>query len=267
MVMFGSSLVVLLYLLTGALAGLSAGLFGIGGGIIVVPALYYLFRFSGFPDQSLMHMALGTSLFSIVFTGMASAWGHYRQRMVNMSIVYALTPWLLLGALLGATLAHVLDSRYLRYLFALFELLVAWRLFSDSAVLPRGGMPSRVAKVTGGLGIGVLSSLMGIGGGTLTVPFLLWHGIPLRNAIAVSAVCGIPIAMAGAGGMLLLGSTVTALPEHTVGYLYWPAAVPIVFASMVAALLGSRLARALPIAILRQAFALLLTVVGLRMLL
>ena len=258
---------VIFFALVGILAGLSAGLFGIGGGIIIVPALYWLFTMQDFPPTAIMRLAVATSLFCIVFTAMASAWGHWRQHAVHRSLARVLLPATLIGGVAGAVLAHILHHQVLRNLFAVFELVIALQLFFGRyQVQYSSARCKRSTLLLGGLGIGGFSSVMGIGGGTLTVPFLLWQRIPLHNAIAVSAVCGIPIALAGASTLIFLGSGVAELPPHTIGYLYLPAVIPIIATSILCAPLGAVLAHHLPVVVLRKAFAVLMAMVGLRML-
>lgn len=257
---------VLICLLSGALAGLTAGLFGLGGGLIVVPALHFLFLAQDFPPVMLMQLAITTSLFCILFTGGASAWGHYRRQAVHAQAVRSLIPGILLGALLGAWLASWLPSAGLRRIVGLFELFVAWRLLGGGARQGSGQLPGLAAMLAAGMGIGACSSLLGIGGGTLTVPFLLFCGLPVRVAIASSAVCGLPIALAGGAGLVWLGWGVQDLPRYALGYLYWPAILPIVAASLCTVPIGVHLAHRLPVLQLRRAFAALLLLLAIVML-
>lgn len=262
------------YALLGGVAGLLAGLLGIGGGLVIVPGLWWLFQEAGLPVARLTQLAVGTSLASIVFTAAISAAGHHRRGAVHWSAALRLAPGLVLGAVLGAILADQLSSAELRRFFAAFTLLVAWQLLVGLPAplrsrLLRGRdesgmcMPQGTGLAAAGMVMGMVSALVGIGGGTLVTPFLLWCGLGLRRAIATSAACGLPIAVAGAGAYLVTGWSEAALPGGSSGYLYWPALLVLVPASMAAAPLGVHLAHRLPLPWLRRGFALVLLAVGL----
>lgn len=186
------------YVLLGGIAGLLAGLLGIGGGLVMVPGLLWLFVLGGVESTALTQLAVGTSLAVIVFTAAVSTAAHHRHRAVQWPVVARLAPGLVLGAVLGAALADRLDSLALRRVFALFELLVALQLLLDLRPSPARALPAGPALAGAGGLIGLVSALVGIGGGTLTTPFLLWYRLGLRRAIATSAACGLPIALAGA---------------------------------------------------------------------
>ncbi|WP_241546818.1 sulfite exporter TauE/SafE family protein [Thiohalobacter thiocyanaticus] len=256
----------LAYPLTGALAGLLAGLFGIGGGLVMVPALLWIFALQGFPSVHLMHLAVGTSLAAIVFTGAVSAQAHLRRGAVDWRLAGWLTVGVLAGAALGTTLADRLDGAVLRGLFGGFLLVVAVKLALE---LQPGG-PAVAARpavlVPAGLGIGALSVLLGIGGGTLTVPLLLWLGAAMTTAVGTAAACGVPIALAGALGFILIGRDAAGLPPASLGYVYWPAVLGILLLSLPGARLGAVLAHRLPARRLRRLFALVLVLIGMRML-
>jgi len=259
-------LMILAYIITGLFAGLTGGLLGLGGGIIIVPVLHYLFLMQGFPDAILMHLAVTTSLVTIIFTSMASTWSHHRKRAVLWPVVLLLVPGILAGGFLGAWLADQLSSNYLRIGFGVFELFVAIQIGSGMRPSPHRTLPRAPGMVVTGAGIGTLSTLLGIGGGTLTVPVLLWCNVNVRNAVAVSAACGMPIAIAGSIAMIYAGLNEPLLPEKTIGYLYWPAASAIILATVIAAPIGVRLAHILPTEHLKKIFALVLAIVGVRML-
>jgi hypothetical protein len=256
----------LLYLVTGAFAGLVAGLLGVGGGLIIVPALVFAFRGFGFADDSLVHLAIGTSLATIIVTSVSSMHAHHRRGAVRWEIFRRLTPGISLGALLGAVIADALPSQALRVVFGVFELLVAAQMaFNVNAVAHRQ-LPPPLALTGVGTVIGGVSSVVGIGGGTLTVPFLAWCNVVLRQAVATSSACGLPIAIAGAVGFVVTGWNEPTLPAGSSGYLYWPAFAGIAAASLFFAPLGAKLAHTLPTQILRRVFAVFLAVLGLRML-
>lgn len=255
----------LLYLATGAVAGLLAGLFGVGGGLIIVPALAFSFASLGFDNLVLMHLAVGTSLATIVFTSLSSIWAHHRRGAVDWPTVFRLTPGIVLGALGGAVLARFIPSDALRTVFSIFELAVALQLALNLKPSPHRALPGRTGSTLAGGVIGMISALVGVGGGTLTVPFLLWCNVVMQRAVATSAACGLPIALAGAIGFLAAGWGVVGLPRGSSGYLYWPAFVGVVAASVLFAPLGARLAHTLPAARLKRLFSLLLLLLGLRM--
>lgn len=261
----------LIYLLTGAIAGLTAGLLGIGGGLIIVPVLAILFAAQGFDAATLMHFAIGTSLATIVFTSISSMWSHHRHNAVRWSVVSAMAPGIALGALAGALLANYISSSGLGRFFGVFEILVA-------AQLVFGGQPQKHRALAGGLlqslaggVIGLLSAILGIGGGTLTVPYLVWHQVDIRKAIGTAAACGLPIALAGGVGFAVAGldaRTDAGLGQAgSTGFIYWPAVLAIAAASVLFAPLGARLAHTLSRVVLRRIFALLLVLLGLKMLL
>lgn len=251
----------------GAFAGVLAGLFGVGGGLVIVPVLAFLFRQQGISPDVLMHLAVGTSLATIVLTSLSSVYAHHRRGAVQWRLVWQLSPGIILGALLGAALAERLPGEQLRTVFGVFELLVALQMGSGLKASPHRGLPQWPGMIIAGSLIGGISSIVGIGGGTMTVPFLQWCNVSMRQAVATSAACGLPIAMAGAIGFVINGWGKLSLPEFSSGFLYWPAFAGIVIASMLFAPLGARLAHALPAVQLKRIFALFLAFLGVRMLL
>jgi len=252
----------LLYPALGVAAGALAGLLGIGGGIVVVPALVFAFHLAGFSDATLTHLAVGTSLATIVFTSLSAIAEHHRNGAVDWPLVRQLTPWLVAGAIAGAFVADALSGRALQVVFGAFALLMAlqmatgWRRGAQSP-LPGGG---RLALASSS--IGTASSVFGIGGGSLTVPWLSWHGVVMQRAVATSAACGFPIALAGALGFAGTGLDAAARPAFSAGYIYLPAFIGIVVTSVPVALVGARYAHRLPATTLKKLFAIVLAVVG-----
>lgn len=255
------------YLLVGAIAGILAGMLGVGGGLVIVPVLVYLFNLQGFDSSVIMHLAIGTSLATIVLTSLSSIHAHHQRGAVLWSLVGRLTPGIIAGAWLGATVAHLLPSATLRTIFGVFELVVATQMALEFTTSPHQHLPGRLGTGIAGVVIGTVSSIIGIGGGTLTVPFLTWCNVEMRRAVATSAACGLPIALAGAIAYMVTGWDHDALPPASSGYLHWPAFWGIAVTSMLFATFGARLAHSLPVRTLRRFFALLLAVLGLRMLL
>ena len=256
----------LAYLGTGAVAGLLAGLLGIGGGLVIVPALAALYSLRGFPADNLMHFAIGTSLATIVPTSIASLLSHHRRGGIHWQAVRALTPGIVPGALGGAWLAGHISSPGLRLLFGGFELLVALQLLANRQPAAHHPLPGASRLGLAGAVIGAVSALLGIGGGTLTVPFLIWNRVDILRAVATAAACGLPVAIAGAAAFAAsaAGSDGTPAGMHT-GFIYWPAVAGIASTSILAAPLGARLAHYLPKPVLQRIFALVLVLIGLRM--
>ncbi len=257
----------LIFLLVGAFAGTIAGLLGVGGGLIIVPVLALLFQRWGFADGIIMHLAIGTSLATIVLTAISSMWAHHKRGAVDWSVFRRLTPGIVVGALLGAVIADFIPTRGLRLFFGVFELVVAVQIGLNLMASPHRRLPGNVGMGVAGTVIGALSAVVGIGGGTLTVPFLVWCNSALRNAVATSSATGLPIAIAGAVGFVLTGWNAPDLPPWSTGYLYWPAFAGIALTSLAFAPLGTWLAHTLPVATLRRFFAIFLAVLGVRMLL
>ncbi len=253
----------LAYLGTGILSGLLAGLFGLGGGIVVVPALIFLFEPLGVNPNWVVHLAVGTSLTTILGTGTASVLTHHRRGAVRWDLFRRLAGWMLIGAWLGASIAGFLPRDRLQRLFGGFLLFVGIRMWKEPS-----RTPEHLRPVAGwmGLGIGSLSALVGIGGGTLTVPLLVRAGVPLPKAVGTASACGLPIALAGALGFLLTGWEQVDLPPGSTGFIYWPGVLGILLSSLPSASLGARLAHQLPLHWLQRLFALVLFMVALHLL-
>lgn len=255
-----------IYLLAGAAAGVLAGLLGVGGGIVIVPALVFAFHAQGFPEALLVHMAVGTSLATIVLTSISSVRAHHRRGAVLWPLFWRLTPSIVVGSLLGAVIADWLPADVLRSVFAVFVLVIAAQMGFGAKPSPHRDLPGRVGMGMAGTVIGSISAIVGIGGGSLTVPFLVWCNVAMRNAVAVSAACGLPIAVAGSLGFLATGLNEVGLPAWSSGYLYWPAGAGIAVTSVLFAPLGAHLAHRIPADRLKRFFAIFLALVGLRLL-
>lgn len=262
----GAVVTLALYLGLGAAAGFLAGLFGIGGGMLIVPVLVYSFALQDIPAAVAMHLALGTSLATIIVTAGSSVLAHHRHRAVRWPLVARLAPGVAAGAVLGAVVADFIPGLTLQRAFGVAELALAAYMLGGRAARAHRELPGSGALTSVGLGIGALSALAGIGGGSLTVPFLSWCNVPMRYAVGVAAACGLPIAAAGAGAYAWVGWGNPALPEWSTGYVYWPAFIGISLATLLCAPLGARLAHRLPEHLSRRLFALLLAGLGLAML-
>ncbi len=255
-----------IYCGVGAVAGILAGLLGIGGGLVIVPMLVYVFEIQAIPHELIMHLALATSMASIMFTSVSSFMAHHRRGAVHWDVVRKIVAGILTGTFLGSFYASSLSSNFLKIFFVIFLYFVAAQLLLNKK--PKGGrdLPGKMGMFVAGNIIGAVSSFVGIGGGTLSVPFMLWCNIRVHNAIGTSAAIGLPIAVAGTLGYIVGGWQLATLPPYSVGYVYLPALFGIAAASVLTAPLGVKLAHSLPVDKLKRIFALLLLVVATKML-
>ncbi len=256
--------------LLGVVAGLLAGLLGVGGGLVLVAALAWLLPRFGVPPESAMHAALASSLASIVLTAASSARSHHRRGSVLWPTVAWMVPGLLVGGWLGSGIAVQLAGDVLRWLVAGYCLVAAAQLLSGgSRPLPQGAavpVPTGVPMTLAGGFIGALSAVVGIGGGSMTVPLLVWRGVAPVKAVGTSSACGIAIGLASAAGYAM-HAPAGALPTHAVGYVYLPAAIGVAVASVLAAPWGTRLAHRLSGGALKKVFAAFLIAVAVSFLL
>ena len=257
----------LLYLATGAAAGILAGLLGIGGALLTIPLLSWLFAAEQLPDVHILHLALGTSLASILFTSLASLRAHHWRGVVHWPLVRGLTVGILAGSLLGSTLAARLSGQFLKGFFVAFLGFVALQMLLDMRPKASRSLPGRAGLLGAGTLIGGLSGLVGIGGGSLSVPFLVWCNLPIHHAIGTSAAIGFPIALAGTIGYILNGLATVGLPPGSLGFVYLPALAGVTLASICTAPLGARLAHRLPVKRLKRTFAFFLLLVATKLLL
>ncbi|WP_435628664.1 sulfite exporter TauE/SafE family protein [Candidatus Ferrigenium straubiae] len=255
------------YLLLGAFVGFFAGLLGIGGGLVLVPVLSWLFEAQHLGGEQGMHLALGTSMAAILYTAATSAYTHHAHGAVNMAVVRGMTPGLLLGTLLGALFASAVSQSWLSLFFALFVYFAAVQMLLDLRPKAARQLPERTGLTLAGSFIGAISSLVSIGGGTLSVPYMLWHNIPFKQAIGTSAALGFPIALGGTTGYVATGLMLHTLPVGTLGFVYLPALFMLIFGSAFTTPLGARATHRLPLQPLRRGFAVLLLVLATRMLL
>lgn len=255
------------YLALGAFAGVFAGMLGIGGGLVLVPALALMFAAQAqFPAGEILHVALGTSMASIIFTAIASIRTHHRHGAIRWDVVKTITPGILVGTGLGTLVAASVPTRPLAVFFTFFVCLVAVQMAMNLKPKATRELPGSVGIAGVGLGIGVLSSLVAIGGGSLTVPFLTWCNVRIQHAIGTSAAVGLPIAIGGTVGYVFNGWGKAGLPAGSLGYVYLPALAILVAATMVTAPVGARLAHRLPVATLKRIFAGLLILLAAKML-
>ncbi|MCS4505918.1 hypothetical protein KBTX_01123 [wastewater metagenome] len=256
------------YLLTGAAAGFASGLFGIGGGLIIVPTLLGVFALQGLSTDIATHLAVGSSLATIIVTSLSSLRAHARLGNIRWAVWRPLAAGLAVGAIGGAQIAGMMPGEMLRSIFGIFAVVMALRMALGGQPPAHRQVPGHAGLASTGVGFGVISSIVGIGGGSLTVPFLAWCGVPMRYAVGTSAAAGLPIALAGSLGFVISGGihATSELPSGATGFVYWPAVAGLAAASVLLAPVGARLASRLPQHILKRAFALLLVVVGVRLL-
>ncbi len=224
------------YALTGVFAGFLAGYLGIGGGLVLVPALSWLFSRDPATADMAVQMAVATSLATMLFTSMSSLLAHHKRGAILWSLVRQMIPGLLAGALLGSIVADRIGNDALGYVFGVFALIVGLQMLLGSAQAGSRPLPGSLSVTATGLGIGTVSSLLGIGGGSMTVPWLLWHGQRVQNAVATAAACGYPIAIAGTLGFVLLGEGASSAPS--LGYVHLPALAGVAVFSVLGAPLG-----------------------------
>lgn len=251
----------------GLIAGFLAGLLGIGGGFVMVPVLMLVLPSVGIAEHSLAHFAIGTSLLCITVTALFSTRAHHQKKAVDWSLFGLISPGLVVGALAGAFIASILTGRFLIIVFVTGATLTAIYLLSGYQPRPKEKMIAW-HFTTYGLFSGVISALIGIGGGSLIVPFLVYKGKKVAQAIGTAAACGFPIAVSGAVGYAWIGSNIvettsvtniaTTQVNYATGYLYWPAFICLVVFSSIAAPLGAKLAHYLPEKRLRHIFAVFL---------
>jgi len=254
------------YLALGAFVGFFAGLLGVGGGGIMVPLLTTLFAAQGVPPEHLVHLALGTSMAAIVITSMSSLRAHHAHGAVRWDIVKGIAPGVMLGTFGGTFIASRVPTLPLAIFFACFMAYVSVQMILNVKPKPSRQLPGAAGLTgVGGL-IGIVSALVAIGGGSLSVPFMTWCNVKMQNAIGTSAAIGLPIALAGALGYLINGWGSGGLPEWSFGFVYLPALIAISAVSSFTAPVGARLAHRLPVATLKKIFAAVLMLLSAKML-
>ena len=256
----------IVYLLMGLFVGFLAGMLGIGGGLILVTLMVFLFRLQGFPADRILHIALGTALTSIVFTSISSLRAHHRHGAVRWDIVKLATPGLVAGTLLGAVVADRVASKYLAIFFVAFVYFAAVQMFVDMKPKPTRTVPGWAGMSVAAIITGIVSSLVGAGGGLLSIPLMTMCNVPMRNAVGTSAALGLPIAIAGTAGYIYTGLGQDHLPPLTLGYVYVPALVGIVIGTFVTVPAGAKAAHTMPIPRLKKIFAVILFLMATKML-
>lgn len=258
-----------LYLFLGMFAGILSGMFGVGGGIIVVPGFIALFEAYHFPQNSIMHCAAGTSLAAMIFTAAFSAFAHYR-RGATFDFLPKMIPGLIIGTAIGSIAGFYLHSEVLELLFGVLLLWVAFREFFVSISSQKSTSKPIAAKnwliVLGTAPIGILSGLLGVGGGTLIVPFLQRAGLETRLAMSTSAACGFVVSLIGTICFILIGYEEPNLPPYNLGFVYLPAVLGVSLTSPLFAFVGTALHHRMQVSLLRRFFSIFLFIVGIKLL-
>lgn len=250
----------LLYLGLGCVAGFLAGLFGIGGGMIIVPVLFSTLTVQGVDISVAMHISLATSLATIVVTGANSAWAHHKQHHVHWPTAKALIPFLMLGSLLGVSIAHHLSGELLSRLFMGFLVTMSFYIwFSPEPKAHKFRVPNWRWKGAASV-MGTLSAILGVGGALFMVPFLKSKGMAIRYAIGTTSLCGVPLALTGAIAYMFAGTQVEEVPGFTLGYVNLWAFLGIVLTSSVFSRIGAKTVAKLKPQFTRRAFSLFLWV-------
>ena len=253
------------YAAVGAFVGILSGLLGIGGGMTLVPILAALFDAQSLAPGNHVHLALGTAMAAAVFTATSSVYAHHGRGAVDWRITAQLAPGMVLGSLLSSLASGLMPQRMLALAFALIVYGGATQLLLARRPGPHAAMPRRVVTLLIGLTIGVVCGLVSAGGAFLTVPFMLFCGVPMLTAIGTGAAIAVPVVFVGTIGYIASGWDAPGLPARALGFVYLPALLAIVLASIVTAALGARLAHRLPVDVLRRLFALLLYALATRM--
>ena len=258
---------ILILLASGAVAGMFAGLLGIGGGIIIVPVLAMVFTSQGVSIDVFMHVAIGTSLATIVITSLSSIRAHHKHQAIDWAVVRVMTIGVFVGGLLGASIAKMIHGADLKFIFSIFMFLIAAQMYFGNVAKPHRKLPGKAGMIVAGSSIGIMSSLMGVGGGSMSVPFLTWCNMNIRNAIATSAAVGFPIAVSGTIGFIVTGWSVADRPVMSLGYVNLPAFISIVIASVIFAPAGAWITHRISAIILKRIFAFFLLILAVRMIL
>lgn len=254
-------------ILGGTLAGFLAGLLGLGGGTIIIPIMVWFLEHQNIGGAYLQHLAIGTSFAIMVFTTFSGAWAQHKKRAVRWDIVATMSPAMVVCGIIGSLLARHIPTYHLQVFFTFFIYLLSFQIFFGQKPQEGRGLPRRsITAAVGGI-VGVLSSWVGIGGGSLSVPFLLRSNIPVHQATATSAGLAWPMAVSGALGYLISGWNIETLPDGTFGFWYLPAVVILASCTVLIAPLGVRLAHHLPAPILKKCVGILMFIIATQMLL
>jgi len=260
-----NAMLIVAFLLTGMFSGTIAGLLGVGGGLIIVPIIVEILSLQGLAPDHAIKIAVATSLAVIIPTSLSSAKAHHHSGMLRWDIFKTMLPGILIGTIAGSVLVDILPEYLLRIFFAIGCWLVAIKMLLGKNPEPHRSLPGKIGINVAGSIIGGISALLGIGGGSLTVPYLHWCNINMRQAVATSSACGLPIAVSGAITLMIIGHDIVELPDHSLGYVFLPAFIPISITAILFAPIGAKLAHTLPIDTLKKCVAFFLLIAGLKM--
>ena len=241
----------------GAMTGFAAGLLGIGGGMLLTPFLTLILSAQDFPPEHVVHVAIATSLATILFTSLSSVRAHHKHGAVLWKVAAAVAPGILIGSLIGAQIAGRLPTFWIASIFAGFVSFSALQMLRDRKPKPSRQLPGPAGMFGAGTLIGSISSFVGAGGGFISVPFMVWCNVKIHNAVATSAALGFPIAVAGTVGYIIAGWNTPGLPAfpQTLGFIYLPALVAVAATSVLTAPLGAKLAHSMDTKPLKRIFA------------
>jgi len=249
---------ILALLLMGCFGGFAAGLLGIGGGMVLVPFITMIFTAREFAPHLVVHMAIATSLATILFTSISSMRAHHRHGAVLWRVARLLAPGIVIGSWIGPWIGKQMNTAMLALFFGLFVAFSATQMLLNKRPEGTRELPGQAGMLAAGGVIGILSGLVGAGGGFVSIPFMTWRGIRIHNAVATSAALGFPIALAGTVANIVYGWGEPGLPPGSLGFIWLPALGLIVLASVTLAPLGARMAHRLPVARLKRIFAVIL---------
>lgn len=251
----------------GIVVGFVAGLLGVGGGGILVPILTSMYLSANIVPSHAVHLALGTSMASIITTTFSSAFSHYKNRNINWLNVKAMVPLIVVGAISISFLIPIINTSFLAGFFSLFMLSISIRLFINRQ--PTSSAKTKISPQLAGLGIGSISTLVAIGGGALIVPYLISRGLDMRQAIGSSAAIGLPIALFGTVGYAINGHInpeELANNPSIIGFVHIPSVLIISLFGFIMAPLGVKMSTRLPVKVLKKIFAILLVCLSIKML-
>ena len=254
-------------IMVGLTSGLITGLVGLGGGVIIVSAMIFLFTKLGFSHQHIMHLSTATSLAAMIFTGSIAVWSHHKRKTINLPLLKIFVPGTMSGAFFGVVLARDISSYWLSQFFACVTFLLAiYIILFTKEKSHRVNHPHLIIMILLAFVTGVLAGLIGIGGGIILVPIFLWLGLSMKGAAVNSIICALPTVMTGAISAMIIGWNVKGLPPMTLGYVYWPAALGVGVAALFTIPLGVHLAHRLPHLLIKRIFGILLLLIAWRML-
>lgn len=256
---------IIIYVITGALVGVIAGLLGLGGAIIVVPFLVWQLPQIGVPEHQLMHVAVATSLGLVVCSALVSGWNHHRYGNVHWPVVHKMLMGLIIGALLGTFIARHIPSAALQLFFGCFVLIVSSRMAFPKKQVENRRLPEGMQLNIVSVIIGILCILLGVSGGSLLVPYFNRCNLALRNAIATASVCTFPVALTGVIVLMFFAPANLVMPTHSIGYVYLPALLALVLPCIVLVPVGVRLAMRLEVMLTRRIFAAVLFLIAVDM--